>query len=524
MPRARRGLRSVSAAPAVATPVRCAIYTRKSTDEGLDRGFNSLDNQRERAEAYIASQENWTALDSRYDDGGFSGGNTERPALKRLIEDAEDHRIDTILTYRLDRISRSLADFVQIHAFLEKHEVALVSVTESINTQTPHGRMMVNVLLSFAQYERELGAERTRHKIEAARRNGKWTGGMPPLGYDTVPEGGRLIVNADEADQVRAIFDLYLANPALVGVAQELTRRGWRRKSWTTKDGKYREGKAWCRVTVQRLLRDPIYAGLQKLGDETFPGDHPAIIKKKTWTAVQALLDGNRQTRGAAARNGQGFLLRGLMRCSACDSAMTPSWTKRRGKMYRYYTCSQAQKRGHDTCPTKSIAADQIEEIVVAQVRRLGADENLLDETFRTAVGQVKAQRRGLRAEKKRLTRDLADARQAVERLVGALSRTDGAAGDAVAHELAAAQERVQAIQARQTEIKTELAGLDPKAVDRGDLARALREFDPIWDVLLVPERERIVGLLVERIDMDAGDLEIHWRLDGFGSLVEEMA
>ena len=182
MPRRRRGLRAATAAAAVPAEVRAAIYTRKSTSAGLDGDFTSLDNQRERAEAFIASQ-GWVPVPTPYDDGGFSGGNTDRPALQQMLSDAGNGLLDAIVVYRLDRISRSLADFVQIHKLLEEHDVALVSVTESINTQTPHGRMMVNVLLSFAQYERELIAERTRDKMRAARKRGKYTGGTPPFGY-----------------------------------------------------------------------------------------------------------------------------------------------------------------------------------------------------------------------------------------------------------------------------------------------------------------------------------------------------
>src|SRR5262245_18678944 len=212
-----------SAAVAVQAAVRCAIYTRKSTTEGLDSTFNTLDNQRRAAEAYITSQQHagWTPLPARYDDGGFSGGNTDRPALQRLLADAKNGVIDTIVVYRLDRLSRSLIDFLQIHNDLEKWGVGLVSVTEHINTTTPHGRMMVNVLLSFAQYERELIGERTRDKLRAARRLGRWTGGMPPLGYDVVHEGGRIVVNKDESSTVQMIFQLYLEMGSLLLVVQE---------------------------------------------------------------------------------------------------------------------------------------------------------------------------------------------------------------------------------------------------------------------------------------------------------------
>ena len=323
-----------STAVQVQPVVRAAIYCRKSTSQGLDQQFNSLDAQREAAENYIASQrhENWVALSDRYDDGGFSGGNTDRPALTRLLADVERGQINTIVVYRLDRLSRSLVDFGRIHEFLEKRGVSLVSVTESINTTTPQGRMMVNVLLSFAQYERELIGERTRDKMSAARRRGRWTGGMPPLGYDTAPEGGRILINKDEAEQVRAIFDLYVEHTSLIKVVEELNRRGSRQKSWTTKTGKYRQGQPWTKNAAHRLLTDPLVAGMMKLGAETFPGEHDAIVPKPLFKKVQRILEANRNDGGAPHRNRHGFLLRGLLRCSACNAAMTPDWTRRSGR------------------------------------------------------------------------------------------------------------------------------------------------------------------------------------------------
>jgi site-specific DNA recombinase len=526
MGRARQRLRAVTA-PAAPAVVRAAVYTRKSTANGLDREFTSLHNQRERAEAYIDSQldQGWTLVPTAYDDGGFSGGNIERPALRRLLGDVEAGQVDAIAVYRLDRLSRSLVDFVKVHEFLEKHGVALVSVTESINTSTPHGRMMVNVLLSFAQYERELIAERTSHKIQAARRKGKWTGGMPPLGYDVAPKGGKLTINKEEAATVRQVFELYADHPSLVEVAQEANRRGLRRKSWTTKDGKRREGKPWDRKTLSNFLRDPAYVGKVRLGDEVFPGEHRGIVPKVLFEKVQRLLDRNHRDRGATARNKYGALLRGLMRCSACDAAMTFAAAKNGGKAYRYYRCQSAQRNGHATCPAPSIPADKIEQFVVDEIRHIGADPALQDETFRQAVAQVKAQRRGRKHELRRLKTNLSTSRADVQRLVETVSRLTGLAADATASELATAQERVASLEARQAEIKNELTTLDTQAIDRDDLARALESFDPIWDVLLTPEKERVLRLLIERVDYEGGTgkLQISWRLAGFGQLAEEV-
>jgi len=381
----------------------------------------------------------------------------------------------------------------------------------------------VNVLLSFAQYERELVAERTRHKIEASRRRGKWTGGRPVLGFDTVPEGGRIVVNKDEAEQVRSIFQLFTETPSLVSVAQELSRRGWRPKTWVAKTGRPCGGGAWNRVTLHRLLTDPLYAGMQKLGAETFPGEHDAIVPKAPWNQVQRLLADSRSTGSAGARNGHGFLLRGLLRCTACNASMTPGWSRSAGRLYRYYRCTHAEKHGHAACPTKSVNADRVEAFVVDQIRRIGADPTLQQATFERAVAQVKAQRRGLRAEAKRLERDLVTTRADVERLVGGVTRVTGPACDAIAGELARVQERVATLEARQREVEVEIAALAAQDIDREAVAQALQDWDEIWSVLLVGERERILRLLIDRIDYGGGELTVAWRLAGFGQLASEV-
>lgn len=214
--------------------IRCAIYTRKSTEDGLEQEFNSLDAQRESGEAFIASQqhEGWVCVPDHYDDGGFSGGNMERPALKRLLADIDAGKIDTVVTYKVDRLSRSLLDFARMMETFDKHHVSFVSVTQQFNTASSMGRLILNVLLSFAQFERELISERTRDKMSAARRKGKWVGGKPVLGYDVDPKGPRLVVNEGEARRVLATFKLYLQHEALMPVVQELTQRGWTNKRW----------------------------------------------------------------------------------------------------------------------------------------------------------------------------------------------------------------------------------------------------------------------------------------------------
>src|SRR5215472_4702545 len=272
--------------------VRCAIYTRKSTEEGLEQEFNSLDTQREAGEAFIASQraEGWTCLPDRYDDGGFTGGNMERPALRRLMSDIKAAKIDCVVVYKVDRLSRSLLDFARMMETFDKARVSFVSVTQQFNTATSMGRLILNVLLSFAQFEREIISERTRDKMAATRRKGKWSGGLPILGFDVDPQGYRLILNEDEAVQVRSIFQLYLQHEALLPVVQELERRGWVNKRWTTRAGQECGGQPFTKTSLQRLLTNVLYAGKVRYKEEIHDGEQPAIIDADTFRRVQALL------------------------------------------------------------------------------------------------------------------------------------------------------------------------------------------------------------------------------------------
>lgn len=277
---------------AAARTVRCAIYTRKSTDEGFDREFSSLDAQRESAEAFILSQrgEGLVASPKRYDDSGFTGANVDRPALQRLLADIHAGTVDCVVVYKVDRLSRSLIDFARIVEIFEKHNVSFVSVTQQFNTTNSLGRLTFHILLSFAQFERETIAERTRDKMSAARRKGKWTGGHPMLGYDIGPRGGPLVPNAEEARQVRAIFNLYLDRRALLPVVLEVNRRGWRTKRWVTRRGENRGGKPYTKCRLHRLLTSPVYTGKVQFRNEIYQGEQESIVEDDLWESVQRVL------------------------------------------------------------------------------------------------------------------------------------------------------------------------------------------------------------------------------------------
>src|SRR5438046_260707 len=272
--------------------INCAIYTRKSTEEGLSQAFNSLEAQREAGEAYIASQreQGWVALPERYDDGGFTGANMERPALSRLLADIDAGRINSVLVYKVDRLSRSLLDFARILDRFEQQGVSFVSVTQQFNTSLSLGRLTLNMLLSFAQFEREMIAERTRDKMAAARRKGKWVGGIPVLGYDVASQGGKLVVNGAEAQQVRNIFELYLKNGSVIEMLQQLSQNGWTTKQWTTRSGNLHGGHAFNKNTLRALLSNVIYTGQVRCNGQLYPGEQEAIVDCELWNGVNRLL------------------------------------------------------------------------------------------------------------------------------------------------------------------------------------------------------------------------------------------
>jgi site-specific DNA recombinase len=502
--------------------VRCAIYTRKSTEEGLDQEFNSLDAQRESGEAYIASQRGsgWECVPDHYDDGGFTGGNMDRPALRRLMADIEAGKVDCVVVYKVDRLSRSLLDFARIMETFEKHRVSFVSVTQQFNTTTSMGRLVLNVLLSFAQFEREIISERTRDKIAAARRKGKWSGGMPLLGYDVDPRGSKLVVNDAEAGRVRAIFDLYLEHQSMIATIQELDRRGWGNKGWTTRKGHERGGKSFTKASLYRLLRNVTYMGKLRYKDEVHNGEHAAIVSEEVWKRVQTLLGRNGRTGGAEVRNQFGALLRGVLRCVPCNCAMTPSHSTKDGKKrYRYYVCIQAQSRGWQVCPSKSIPATQIEQFVVDQIRCIGRDPAVIGETVARAHALAQSQVASLDGERGGLERELARWEEDVRKLVPQIAPDDEDT-PAMAR-LADLQERIRGAERRVTEIRERTLAINRNIVTHEDVASAVAAFDPVWESLTTHEQARIVQLLIERVDYDgaAGKVAITFRPSGIKAL-----
>jgi DNA invertase Pin-like site-specific DNA recombinase len=361
--------------------IRCAIYTRKSSDDGLEQEFNSLDAQREACEAFVRSQRGlgWVALSSRYDDGGLSGGTMERPALKRLLRDVEAGLIDVVVVYKIDRLSRSLTDFAKLVEVFERHNVTFVSVTQQFNTTTSMGRLTLNVLLSFAQFEREVTAERIRDKIAASKRKGMWMGGQPPLGYDVADK--KLVANAAEARTVRKLFDLYLELGSVRRLKQEADRLGLVTKRRTS-GGRATGGKPFSRGNLYQLLHNPIYVGEIAHKGRTYPGQHEAIIGRETWVAVQQKLESQASPR-AADTNGAGTcLLTGLV-FDNTGERLCPTYATKNGRRYRYYV---SKRLVHDTDKGDAgwrIPAKELEQAVGRAIRDFLHDHRRLIEAVR---------------------------------------------------------------------------------------------------------------------------------------------
>jgi DNA invertase Pin-like site-specific DNA recombinase len=354
--------------------VRCAVYTRKSSEEGLEQEFNSLHAQREACEAYVKSQkaEGWLLVTDRYDDGGYSGGTLERPALKRLLADIEGGAVDVVVVYKIDRLSRSLMDFSRLVSVFEQHDVTFVSVTQSFNTTTSMGRLTLNILLSFAQFERELISERIRDKIAASRRKGIWMGGFPPLGYDV--KDRKLVVNEVEARAVEMIFNRFLKLGSATALVKELAAKGV-----TTKGGKPLDKGA-----VYKLLKRRVYIGEAVHKGESYPGEHQAIIQRNIWERVHAVLATNGKSRGNRTRAQTPALLKGLI-FGPSGRAMTPTHTRKKGRLYRYYISTDVLRGRDQDCPVRRLPAAEVEQAVIDQLRTVFRSPEVVVRTWKTA-------------------------------------------------------------------------------------------------------------------------------------------
>ncbi len=364
--------------PAKTRKLRCAVYTRKSTDEGLEKEFNSLDAQRAACEAFITSQrsEGWVLVHDRYDDGGVSGGTLERPALKRLLADIEAGLVDVVVVYKIDRLSRSLMDFAKLVQAFDEHDVTFVSVTQSFNTTTSMGRLTLNILLSFAQYERELIGERVRDKIAASRARGMWMGGPVPLGYRV--ENRKLVVDDAGAATVRRVFEGFVAIGSATRLLPVLRAEGLITKT----------GRPFDKGAVYKLLVNRTFLGEAVHKGTAYPGEHAAIIPRDLWDRVHAVLQESPRVRAGRSRAQAPSLLRGLL-FGADGRALSPTHTRKKGRLYRYYVSQAVLQGGANDAPYRRLPAGEIEALVMAQVRALLRQPEVVVGTWRAARAEA---------------------------------------------------------------------------------------------------------------------------------------
>lgn len=344
--------------------VRCAIYTRKSVEEGLEQEFNSLDAQRLACEAYISARrmDGWVILPEHYDDGGYSGGTLNRPAFKRLMEDVRAGKIDMIICYKIDRLSRSLADYTLVFREFEEHHVSFACVTQEFNTSTSMGRMVVNLLMTFAQFEREMTSERVRDKMAATRKRGIWVGGKVPYGYRRVDK--KFVVEPEAAAVIRKIFTWYLELGTPKLVVRKLNEAGHLFNA--------EKGQPWNTAKVATALRNCVYVGRIPLKGDSFIGVHEAIVDQDLWGRVQARLEAVKRSAPIVRNERVPALLTGLLRCGHCLDALSYTWTgkAKSGRKYAYYTCRKDMRRGQSLCPVKAVPAQIVEPLVEAEMIR----------------------------------------------------------------------------------------------------------------------------------------------------------
>jgi site-specific DNA recombinase len=491
--------------------VRCAIYTRKSTEEGLDQSFNTLDAQREAGEAFVNAQrhEGWVVLPQKYDDGGYTGANMDRPALQRLLADVESGMANCVVVYKVDRLTRSLLDFAKIMEVLDKCGATFVSVTQQFNTTSSLGRLTLNILLSFAQFEREMISERTRDKMGAARRRGKWVGGNLILGYDVAPQGGALIVNQEEAQRVREIFALYLEFGSLIPVVEDLDLRGWRMKAWTTQEGRNVGGKPISKTTLYNLLTNMTYIGKVNYRGEVYEGEHERIIDDGIWNEVQTMLSRNGRRGGRNIGNKHGALLKSLVRCATCDVGMIHTYVEKKNKIYRYYVCIKAHQRGWAQCETRCVSAPALETAVMQQLRGIGTNPTIMQKVLR----QIEEHRRkdvlAAANERVEVRRELQKTTEEIRSVL-----PDGSSATRIAE----LQDRAARLSVRLAEIQQQLTEAPANPTD---LQSALHAFDPLWEQLSTWEQERFIHTLVEQIRYNGktGTVTLGFRSTGIKDL-----
>lgn len=486
---------------------RCAIYTRKSTAAGLEQEFNSLDAQREACIAYVERQTGWTVIDEQYDDGGFTGANIDRPAFTRLMEDAEAGKFDILVVYKVDRLSRSLLDFVQVMGRLNAAGVSFVSITQNFTTADAMGRLTMNMLMSFAEFEREMIAERTRDKIAMARRKGKWTGGQVPFGY--VTKDKRLVPHDLESLIVRDAYELLLQHRQAAVVARLLNEQQKLPRGARLKAGRLL---AWTTTGIASVLKNPLYAGIVVYEGERYRGEHPALIDEETFERAQRILTRKGEAPLTFHGTNLDYVLKGLLRCGLCGASMTTGTTRSARKEYRYYRCTTRDKHGPEGCPALRLPAGAIEDYVVERIEEAAFDGALAREVEDALTQRLDRRREDLEELRAKLPAPIANYSANASRYVEELTRFEGKARDLIEQRLNVETQRLAAAERQLRDAERALAELEDTATEVQHVIGALRDFRFVWDAMTTPNRGRLLRALLERVVVDesSGRVDIH--------------
>jgi site-specific DNA recombinase len=481
----------------------CGIYTRVSSRNQAEADYSSLETQRERLEAYCQSQEDYTVY-RVYEDGGYSADSLDRPALKEMLRDIRDGKLNAILVYKIDRLTRSVKDFHLLMDVFDRSGVKFVAVTQSLDTQNPMGRLLRNVLLDFAQFEREMTADRTRDKMYQRAQKGLWNGGHAPYGYRA--ENKRLMVNPDEAVRVRFMFERFADKPSLARLRDELHRRGWYTRS----------NRRWSKTAVDQILRNPIYCGLVRFNGQRFQGEQKAVIEEGLFNRVQSV---RRDCSHSSTKMSRVFLLKGLIRCSECGSWMTPHYTQKRhkdGSVYRiaYYRCTKTMHFDNTVCSIKHINADQVENLVVEKLSELSQNEAYLKMTVEELNADLSRKVEPLEKESERVRKRLEEIEQEAGRYVKALGQGKISIAR-LEDEIRALEADKEALQKQQDDLERRINETANRDFNAELLQRTLRDFRASFTALNPQEQSEALqcvlkGMIVRpsRLEMEVFELE----------------
>lgn len=475
----------------------CALYTRVSSRNQAEADYSSLETQRERLEAYCRSQENY-AIHRVYEDGGYSADSLERPALKEMLRDVREGKLNCVLAYKIDRLTRSVRDFHQLMDLFDRCGVKFVSVTQSLDTQNPMGRLLRNVLLDFAQFEREMTADRTRDKMYQRAQKGLWNGGNVPYGY--VVENKRLLVSTEEAARLRFMFHHFADDPSLARLRDELHRHGWYTRST----------RPWSKMALDHILRNPVYCGFIRFNEQRFRGEHEAVIEEALFEKVQSL---RRNRSHSLTRQCRVFLLKGLIQCSECGSWMTPHYTQKKhkdGSVYRipYYRCTKTMHFNNSVCQVKHINAEHVEHMVVQKLSELSQNEAYLRMTVEELNRDLQQRTEPLEKEAERIKKRLEEIEHEIRRYLKALGKGKLSIGRLEA-EISLLEAQKKTLREQYDGLRRRINETAMRDYNAEILQRTLKDFRNVFEALTPPEQSEALQCVVKGVTVYPQKLDL---------------